>query len=696
MDSFHQIDTSINILAQRNKIAEKHYGSSKIQGIEILSYVNETIVHSLKINYYQGVCTGYRVLALHYSNIGSEEKALKYLLLCEEYIKNCNLEEINYAHLYNAYVVYYSDLIGDQEKAAYYCKLSIEKSETLDNKVMLMCSKACLGAIHLKLQNHEQGIELTNSTLIYYEAKNDHLSCMYCYNNLGEAYYNLNLIDKSILYYEKAYKLALEEQDIVIIEDSSIGLSRIYSKNGDFTKAIKLLEKTIQIAKDNKVVRVETNAIFELIDIYISKEDLNKAESLLVQSKKLVDEIHNRLVDLHYNERKAKIAEKLENFKEAYYSSLKCQELTKILESENARNISNNLLKTQLNKTRDRLETIFKIGRELTTMNVIDDVLIEVTQKLKKLMDVDFIGIGEIVNDSILFNHCYEEENFLTPVKYSLTDKNSFAVWSIEHQKELMLNDIESEYSLYIKETNIVNSTAMGNITHSLLYAPLIVKNEIIGVFTIQSYKKDAYSSEEFEIFKIIASYIAIAQVNAYQAEKLKNLSLIDTLTNLKNRSGFTSGFDKIVCNNFSIINSVSLIMLDLDHFKLINDNHGHMAGDLVLKKVGKLLSEYENSVDLVARIGGEEFAILIVNKSINFIRTLAEDIRYSFENTKVTYKNKQIKITTSIGVSYISVDKNKLSLFEELYYQADKALYSAKALGRNKVEFFNKKDTSN
>ena len=77
-------------------------------------------------------------------------------------------------------------------------------------------------------------------------------------------------------------------------------------------------------------------------------------------------------------------------------------------------------------------------------------------------------------------------------------------------------------------------------------------------------------------------------------------------------------------------------------------------------------------------------------------IRTLAEDIRYSFENTKVTYKNKQIKITTSIGISYISIDKNKLPLFEELYYQADKALYSAKALGRNKVEFFNKNETSN
>ncbi|SHH72637.1 tetratricopeptide repeat-containing diguanylate cyclase [Clostridium grantii] len=680
-------NSEIKILMERNKKAQNLYGSSQVDGIDIQCYVEETITRSLKVHYFEGACIGYCVLGLHNCNIGLEEEALQYIQLCESYIKKYNLNEINYLCLYNAYTVYYCDVIGDKEKAALYCKLGIEKATALDDKSMLMRLKGNLAVLHLANKNYHTGIELLKDILVYHESKNDILDSMYCYNNLGYTYLKLDLIDKSRDNFQKAYNSAVALGDIAILSDSSIGLSQIYGKQGQYLKAVALLEETLQYEKKEKAIRPQLDIIFELIDIYISIEDLDKAESLLINNEVVINNINNNLVSLQFYERKAKIAEGLENFKEAYYSGVKCKEITKVLEKANGKSIINNLLNIQLKKTRDRLDTIFKIGRELTTMGLMDDILLEVSQKLQTLMHVDFIGIGEIIDDFIVYNHCYQDNQKVPSSKTSLKNKTSFSVWSVANKKEIMLNDISNEYFLYVDEINEINFFINSTPTQSLFFAPLIVKDEIIGVFTIQSYKKNAYSSEEFEIFKIISSYIAIAQVNTKQAEKLKNLSLIDTLTNLNNRSGFTFGYATFACNNSSNIKSTSIIMLDLDYFKLINDTFGHMAGDLVLKKIGKILNGYADKVDLIARIGGEEFAILIINKNKDSIKIIAEDIRKAFESTEIIYKNKPIKISTSMGISYI--EKDKLPLFEDLYYQADKALYKAKSLGRNRVEFF-------
>ena len=126
--------------------------------------------------------------------------------------------------------------------------------------------------------------------------------------------------------------------------------------------------------------------------------------------------------------------------------------------------------------------------------------------------------------------------------------------------------------------------------------------------------------------------------------------------------------------------------MLDIDFFKQINDRHGHLAGDQCLKHIAKLLTEFSRANDYVFRIGGEEFFLLSLNESAQGGVKLAEKIRAAIEQHPVVFKDTIIPLTTSIGVSQADYCKDSEESLTQLLFHADKALYEAKANGRNLV----------
>jgi diguanylate cyclase (GGDEF)-like protein len=169
------------------------------------------------------------------------------------------------------------------------------------------------------------------------------------------------------------------------------------------------------------------------------------------------------------------------------------------------------------------------------------------------------------------------------------------------------------------------------------------------------------------------------AQFRATNKE-MEKLANADSLTGLHNRRAF---FDMV---NFAYSQSkrnnapLSLIMLDLDHFKLINDQHGHPAGDEVLRCVARCLLETARESDYPARIGGEEFAILSTNTDNQAAFVLAERIRTEISFIRLEINGKVIPITASLGIASLHTDET----FSQLYVRADDALYLAKGAGRN------------
>lgn len=162
--------------------------------------------------------------------------------------------------------------------------------------------------------------------------------------------------------------------------------------------------------------------------------------------------------------------------------------------------------------------------------------------------------------------------------------------------------------------------------------------------------------------------------------KQINEISQIDPLTGIYNRRKIASNLSKIQQDQ----QSYALVLLDLDHFKKINDSYGHDVGDQVLKKVAKILSTNLRGEDVVGRFGGEEFILVLKNKSLKQAMDIAERCRLEIEKESI-YINKStmIHVSASFGVAL-----SKLSLSKEaIIRQADQALYQAKDNGRNQVK---------
>jgi two-component system, cell cycle response regulator len=161
-------------------------------------------------------------------------------------------------------------------------------------------------------------------------------------------------------------------------------------------------------------------------------------------------------------------------------------------------------------------------------------------------------------------------------------------------------------------------------------------------------------------------------------------MAVTDPLTGLHNRRYFDIHFSKLLQQSITDNKPIALMIVDIDHFKKINDQFGHDAGDEVLKIIPEIFNNNLRITDFAARFGGEEFAVILTNVNLNFAKIIAERIRESFEEQLISISTDpfQIKVTASIGLTL----STNLDTTETLFKKADTALYEAKNSGRNKV----------
>lgn len=164
---------------------------------------------------------------------------------------------------------------------------------------------------------------------------------------------------------------------------------------------------------------------------------------------------------------------------------------------------------------------------------------------------------------------------------------------------------------------------------------------------------------------------------------KLDELSKTDPLTKLLNRRAFNNIINTELLRYKRAGSSFSVLMLDIDHFKSVNDTFGHPAGDKVLQKIGTISNTLLRAQDSAARIGGEEFCILLPDTTIEIALTTANRIKDIIAGTTIIAEENSINITVSIGISEVNeLDAN----YSNILARADKALYQAKSSGRNRV----------
>lgn len=172
--------------------------------------------------------------------------------------------------------------------------------------------------------------------------------------------------------------------------------------------------------------------------------------------------------------------------------------------------------------------------------------------------------------------------------------------------------------------------------------------------------------------------------------EQLKHIALHDTLTGMYNRYYFDIELGKFSNDAARSGNIHSLLYIDLDHFKIINDSQGHHQGDLVLQEVSRLLSECSRKNDILCRIGGDEFAILLSNTNTDDAKLVAKELCESLVNSSFTFNQQTYKISCSIGISSIN---GKASCSDTYLQHADIAMFAAKEKGRNRAHIYQEGD---
>lgn len=190
--------------------------------------------------------------------------------------------------------------------------------------------------------------------------------------------------------------------------------------------------------------------------------------------------------------------------------------------------------------------------------------------------------------------------------------------------------------------------------------------------------------STEALLFTVSIAFLLLAIAKERAEQRHKTAALFDPLTGVLNRRGFLAECERLVRSRLIGATPSAVLLLDLDHFKSINDRYGHAAGDAVLRRFAQTANAMIRPTDLLGRFGGEEFAIVLANVGADRAVAVAERIRTAIEKEHVVEDGQLIAATVSIGVAPCSLPKFDIAALLE---QADQALYRAKNLGRNRVE---------
>jgi len=179
--------------------------------------------------------------------------------------------------------------------------------------------------------------------------------------------------------------------------------------------------------------------------------------------------------------------------------------------------------------------------------------------------------------------------------------------------------------------------------------------------------------------------------VNFRLARELHDKAVRDPLTGALNRRGFEETTNRLASLSAELDQSVAVLVLDIDHFKQVNDTHGHHVGDLVLKALARLVLRAKRETDLFARLGGEEFCLVLPGTDVPGAKVFADRLRRSFETLEIDTGRSFLSCTVSVGVAYASAAALRSGRTDvlDLLQQADEALYEAKRTGRNRVRFF-------
>lgn len=329
-------------------------------------------------------------------------------------------------------------------------------------------------------------------------------------------------------------------------------------------------------------------------------------------------------------------------------------------------------------KARIQAEALNKVVQAVGAHQDMDELLCRVDQQLNRFVEIPCLLVA--LHPPVWQVVYRRGDKTLPPEAFS--GERALFEKVFRENKPLRLPDIRALRAL---EREMGTELGVPDI-QSLLATPLTFGSRILGVMVALSADPDLlYSPDDMAFFAAVASPVALALENARLFTEMGNLAMTDALTEVANRRSLFMLGEHEITRAVHRRSPISFFMFDLDHFKNVNDCHGHRVGDAVLRHVAQLCRHSLREEDLLGRYGGEEFAAVLPDTDHHEALQLAERLRRTVEEHPLHLEGRPLSLTVSVGVSTLPGGSPRLPL-EKLLDRADQALYGAKRAGRNAV----------
>jgi diguanylate cyclase (GGDEF)-like protein len=250
--------------------------------------------------------------------------------------------------------------------------------------------------------------------------------------------------------------------------------------------------------------------------------------------------------------------------------------------------------------------------------------------------------------------------------------------WVLKNSQSLLLEDITKDFRFDYSRINTYRTRHC----RSVIASPLAIGSRVLGLIRVEHFDPGVFTMNDSRILRAVADLGAVVLEKADVLRATEELAIRDPLTSLFLKDYFFQRFKEELSRAGTAGNKVGLAMLDVDDFKKVNDTHGHIVGDIVLKRLAASLVEIVgDSGNLACRFGGEEFLFYLVASSREQLADMAEAVRKKVESTPVNFRRKKVQYTVSIGAAQFPEDGHDLL---SLIDKADHNLYKAKHNGKN------------
>jgi len=335
--------------------------------------------------------------------------------------------------------------------------------------------------------------------------------------------------------------------------------------------------------------------------------------------------------------------------------------------------IENARLYSREQRRAEQLEAINAVARQTTSLVELDHLLEKVCKEMLERFHIDQVAIL-LLEGAELYHRAHMGKLTATRTIGERIPLTGFAGRSLETGRSVLVNDVNSAQGF-------IRGVAE---TRSELCVPLIVYGEKLGVMVLDSAREDAFDEEDVPALESVADICAAAIQNAHHFERTRDLAYLDGLTGIFNRRFFEMRVREELERAQRYNTNLAVVMLDIDYFKKLNDEFGHLLGDEVLRQVSTMFQQQLRKGDVVCRYGGEEFALVLPEIDAEAALGRARQLVEACRALRPTFRGEPIgPVTISAGVAMLTPSNEGAA---DLLHRADTALYAAKHSGRDQA----------